>query len=188
MWTLTGLESENNLTKISLPVNPIREQSLAQTRRQFFGRSATGIGTAALASLLDRDLTAAPATNNGPGVSGFPNFPGKAKRVIYLMQGGAPTHVDLMDWKPGLYDKYGTQLPDSVRMGQRLTTMTANQKQLPMLPAIRRFEQFGECGRCAGLDEQIIDASRESASGIGRGSAPRLAGGGDAPSCCICNQ
>ena len=131
-------------------MNPLIETARHRTRRQFFGRSATGIGTAALASLLNRDAPAAATAvenNNGPGADGFPNFPGKARRVIYLMQGGAPSHVDLLDWKPGLYDKYGTQLPDSVRMGQRFTTMTANQKELPMLPAIRKFERYGQCGR-----------------------------------------
>lgn len=125
-------------------MNPFFERDLARTRRHFFGRMASGVGTAALASMLSQEGLA--GTDSG-GLPGFPNFAPKAKRVIYLMQGGAPSHVDLLDWKPGLYEKYGDQLPDSVRMGQRLTTMTANQEKLPMLPARERFQRFGECGR-----------------------------------------
>ena len=99
-------------------------QSPASSRRNFLQSSIPA--SAALASLLGQDAEAAQAPR-------FPNFGGKAKRIIYLMQGGAPSHVDLLDWKPGIYEMHGQQLPDSVRMGQRLTTMTANQKQLPML-------------------------------------------------------
>ncbi|MCB1076788.1 MAG: DUF1501 domain-containing protein [Verrucomicrobiae bacterium] len=128
-------------------MNPLTESALlSHTRRHFFGRSAAGIGTAALATLLGREGSEAAGDALG-GLPGFPNFAPRAKRVIYLMQGGAPSHVDLMDWKPGLYEMRGQQLPDSVRMGQRLTTMTANQKALPMLPALKRFERYGECGR-----------------------------------------
>lgn len=123
------------------------ENHLDQTRRQFFGRGSAGIGAAALASLLGRESSVSAESGVGSGMPDFPNFAPKAKRVIYLMQGGAPSHVDLLDWKPGLYAMHGEQLPDSVRMGQRLTTMTANQASLPMLPAIRRFERYGECGR-----------------------------------------
>jgi len=94
-------------------MNPFFERDLARTRRHFFGRTASGIGTAALASLLGKQDTA--ADSGSGGLPGFPNFAPKAKRVIYLMQGGAPSHVDLLDWKPGLYDKYGEQLPDDAK-------------------------------------------------------------------------
>ena len=70
---------------------------IAETRRHFFGRSATGIGIAALSSLLSPDLASAE-----PVIPGFPNFPPTAKRVIYLFQHGAPSQLDLFDYKPGL--------------------------------------------------------------------------------------
>lgn len=126
-------------------MNPLIERNLRQTRRQLFSAAGSGIGAAALASLLGENVSA--QSSGSGGLPGFPNFGAKAKRVIYLAQGGAPSHVDLFDWKPGLAAKYGEQLPDSVRMGQRLTTMTANQKTLPMLPAIRPFKQYGKSGR-----------------------------------------
>src|SRR5439155_6662974 len=88
---------------------------LALTRRHFFQRTAAGIGIPALASLL--------MAENGP-LPGLPHFPPKAKRVIYLHQSGAPSQLDLFDYKPGLTKLQGTELPGSVRMGQRITGMT----------------------------------------------------------------
>src|SRR6266850_5185570 len=117
-------------------MTPLIEQHLLLTRRQFFGRSATGIGVAALASLLGDDLLAATKPTATGGLPGLPHFAPKAKRVIYLMQGGAPSHVDLFDYKPGLAKRRGEELPPSVQMGQRLTTMTAGQKTKPVLPGI----------------------------------------------------
>ena len=80
---------------------PVRERQLAINRRQFFGRSATGIGVAALGSLLGRDgLTAANESGGGTkGLPELPHFAPKAKRIIYLFQNGAPTHIDLYDYK-----------------------------------------------------------------------------------------
>ncbi|MDA0831868.1 MAG: DUF1501 domain-containing protein [Planctomycetota bacterium] len=128
-------------------MHPWDEHNLTQTRRQFFGRGATGIGLAALASLLNDDQ---PASAREPqeadeGLAGFPNHPPKAKRVIYLLQSGAPTHVDLFDYKPNLIPLRGTPLPASVQMGQRLTTMTQGKEQ-PVLPAIAPFHRHGDCG------------------------------------------
>ena len=82
-------------------MNPIAQRQLLINRRQFFGRTAIGIGTAALASLLHKDLLGATTESRTPtgGLPGFPNFAPKAKRVIYLMQSGAPPHVDLFDYK-----------------------------------------------------------------------------------------
>ena len=122
-------------------MNGLHESRLHQTRRQFFGRSALGLGTAALASLLGNELHAV-----DKGLAGFPNFLGKAKRVVYLMQGGAPTHVDLFDYKPDLEKRRGMELPASVHQGQRLTTMTAGQKNRPVLPSIVKFSRHGKCG------------------------------------------
>jgi hypothetical protein len=127
-------------------MDPRIENHLALTRRAFISRTATGIGTAALASLLGDDLLAASPNSSGDGLSGLPHFPPRAKRVIYLMQGGAPSHVDLFDYKPQLAKLRGQELPPSVQMGQRLTTMTAGQKSKPVLPGITGFKRYGQSG------------------------------------------
>jgi hypothetical protein len=125
-------------------MHPLLEHQLSLTRRQFFGRAGLGLGTAALATLLGRDAAASP--NSGVGaLPGLPHFAPKARRVIYLMQNGAPSHVDLFDYKPGLAVRRGQLLPPSVQMGQRLTTMTQNQRQL-VLPGIAPFRQHGRSG------------------------------------------
>ncbi|HLJ17261.1 MAG TPA: DUF1501 domain-containing protein [Bryobacteraceae bacterium] len=111
------------------------------TRRYFFSRSATGVGIAALAGLLDRDLKAATG-----GLPGLPHFPPKAKRVIYLFQSGGPSQMELFDYKPRLAQMQGTDLPDSVRNGQRLTGMSASQSSFPVVPSQFKFAQHGESG------------------------------------------
>jgi hypothetical protein len=120
------------------------------TRRQFFGRGATGIGAMALASLLDRDAFAAatppPSLSRSGGLEGLPHWPPRAKRVIYLLQNGAPSHVDLFDYKPGLAQLHGTPLPDSVRNNQRLSTMTAGQGQFLVQTNIAPFKNCGQSG------------------------------------------
>src|SRR5581483_5243230 len=127
-------------------MNPLREHHLLQTRRQFFGNVGHfTLGTAALATLLGRDLQAEEQKPAG-ALPGLPHFAPKAKRIIYLMQGGAPSHVDLFDYKPDLEKRRGMELPESVHMGQRLTTMTSGQKNRPVLPGITKFKQFGKCG------------------------------------------
>ncbi|MBI1369162.1 MAG: DUF1501 domain-containing protein [Planctomycetes bacterium] len=117
------------------------------TRRHFFGAASTGIGTAALASLFAREGLAAPSsTSTGyRGLPGLPHWAPKAKRVIYLFQSGAPSHIDLFENKPELVKRRGEDLPDSVRMGQRLTTMTAG-KPTKLLPAIKPLKQYGPGG------------------------------------------
>src|SRR5213076_1774302 len=101
-------------------MNPYDQARLGMTRRHFFSRASTGIGVAALASLLSEDAQAAAVG----GLTGLPHFPPKAKRVIYLFQHGAPSQLDLFDYKPNLTRMHGTELPESIRMGQRLTGMT----------------------------------------------------------------
>src|ERR1700728_3047330 len=102
------------------------------TRRHLLGRAATGVGTIGLASLLNPSLFAAEERTRGTdGLVGFPSFPPRAKRVIYLFQSGGPSHVDLFDYKPKLADRRGTDLPESIRKGQRLTSMTALQDRFP---------------------------------------------------------
>jgi hypothetical protein len=109
------------------------------TRRHFFTRA--GLSTAALAWLLQRDGLAADS-----GLSGLPHFPPKAKRVIYLFQSGAPSQMDLFDHKPKLRDLRGTELPDSIRQGQRLTGMTATQESFPVAPSKFAFARHGQSG------------------------------------------
>jgi hypothetical protein len=111
------------------------------TRRQFFGRTSTGIGIAALASLLNDELGGAEELG---GLPGLPHFAPKAKRVIYLFQYGGPSQIDLFDHKPGLQKQQGADLPGEIRMGQRLTTMTAGQSSFPVASSIFPFEKRGE--------------------------------------------
>ena len=119
----------------------IRERQLMLTRRQLFSRAATGIGTVALGSLL-----APQSAQAAKGLPGFPNFAPKAKRVIYLHQSGAPSQMDLYDYKPTLGARFGEDLPDSVRQGQRLTGMTSGQKRFPVAPSVYKFAQHGKAG------------------------------------------
>ena len=81
-----------------------------------------------------------------PGMTGLPHFAPKAKRIIYLFQSGAPSQMDLFDPKPQLKEHYNEDLPDSIRKGQRLTTMTSGQKKFPVAPSIFNFSQHGESG------------------------------------------
>src|SRR6266498_1713513 len=97
-------------------MDPLRETKLLMTRRHFFGRFGAGVGVAALASLLEESGLA-----QQTGLPGLPHFAAKAKRVIYLFQSGAPSQMDLFDYKPRLADMRGADLPDSVRRGQRPT-------------------------------------------------------------------
>jgi hypothetical protein len=110
------------------------------TRRQFLGRAATGIGTAALASLLNPRLLAS------QGFAGMPHFAPKAKRVIWLTQAGAPSQLDLFDYKPELRGQFNKDLPDSVRQGQRVTGMTSGQARFPVAPSVFAFKQYGHAG------------------------------------------
>jgi hypothetical protein len=128
-------------------MNPQREHELLVTRRHFFGRTATGIGTAALASLLNPQLLAgATASEQGGGVLDQPHFKPKAKRVIYLFMSGAPSQMDMWDYKPQMNDMFDEDLPESVVMGQRFTTMTSGQSRFPIAPSIFNFQQHGKTG------------------------------------------
>src|SRR6266404_3473541 len=121
-------------------MDPIEERRRLLTRRHFFSRTSTGLGAAALSSLLSSDLRA------GTGLAGLPHFPPRAKRVIYLFQHGGPSQLDLFDYKPALQKLRGADLPESVRMGQRLTGMTAYQTTFPTAPSIFKFQQQGASG------------------------------------------
>lgn len=118
------------------------------TRRHFFGRTASGVSLAALASLLGNDLQAADANKPQglPGALKTLHVPAKAKRVIYLFMSGGPSHIDLFDYKPALKKHHGEELPASVRMGQRVTGMTSGQKAFPCVYPIFDFKQHGQSG------------------------------------------
>src|SRR5580658_5395926 len=129
------------------PMNLHHQHQLLLTRRAFFGRTATGIGAAALASLLNPSLFASPAPAPGMhGVLKTLQFAPRAKRVIYLFMSGGPSHIDLFDYKPALKKLNGTELPGEVRMGQRITGMTSGQRSFPCAAPIFKFDQHGQCG------------------------------------------
>lgn len=118
------------------------------TRRQFFGRTAAGIGSIALTSLLNERLFAAevdPALKSG-GILDALHYAPKAKRVIYLFMSGGPSHIDLFDYKPQLHKYHGKELPSSVRNGQRITGMTAGQTSFPCVAPMFEFKQHGQSG------------------------------------------
>src|SRR6266404_6320873 len=136
-------------------MNLDQKRALLLTRRQLFGRTATGIGVAALASLMNERLFAdtagtSPAARQNDlksfGVLPRLHHAPKAKRVIYLFMSGGPSHIDLFDYKAKLKDYNGQELPGSVRMGQRVTGMTAGQSSFPCAAPIFKFAQHGKCG------------------------------------------
>jgi uncharacterized protein (DUF1501 family) len=119
------------------PIDPIaRAMAAEETRRQFFARGAQGIGALALASALKAD----------GGLPGLPHFAPKAKRCIYLHLVGAPPQMETYDYKPKMKDFFDKDLPDSIRQGQRLTTMTSGQSRFPIAPSIFKFQQYGQSG------------------------------------------
>lgn len=129
-------------------MDPRAYHNLSLTRRHFFGLSSRGLGIAALASLLPADLAAGPNTESRGtgGLPGLPHFPPTAKHVIFLHQSGGPSQLDLFDYKPKLEKLRGTELPGSVRMGQRITGMTSGQSTLPVASTIYKFGQYGQSG------------------------------------------
>ena len=121
-------------------MDPVTQHNALLTRRHFFGRSSVGIGTAALASLLGGGAAAA------PGAAGLPHFAPRAKRVIYLFMNGAPTHVDLFDYKPKLKELHGKPVPQEYIGGKRFSTMTGNPKGKLMLSPVEPFHRRGQSG------------------------------------------
>src|SRR5713101_338579 len=122
---------------------------LSMTRRHFFSRTSTGIGAAALASLFSQDALLGDTVERDSkttGLIGLPHFAPKAKRVIYLHQSGAPSQIDLFDYKPQLKKEHGKELPDSVRNGQRITGMTSGQSAFPVVSSLFKFSQHGQSG------------------------------------------
>jgi hypothetical protein len=131
-------------------MNPFHESLQLLTRRHFFGRSALGLGTAALASLMPERLLGGPTLPEGPkvigGLPGLPHFPPRAKRAIFLFMNEGPSQMDLFDYKPKMADMFDKDLPDSIRKNQRLTTMTSGQARFPIAPSKYKFQQHGKNG------------------------------------------
>src|SRR5216683_7512475 len=121
--------------------------NLALNRRDFFGRFGLGLGGAALFGLLNREAFAGTTpVNPFKGILDQPHFAPKAKRIIYLFMSGGPSQHDLFDYKPLLNKMNGQDLPASVRMGQRLTGMSANQATLPLAGSLFKFARHGQSG------------------------------------------
>src|SRR5213075_538324 len=119
------------------------EHSLGINRRKFLSKLSLGIGSVALGSLLIPDFFGG-KNDEEILLSGLPQFAHKAKRIIYLFQNGAPSQLDLFDYKPKLIEMFGQDLPESIRMGQRLTGMTADQKKFPLAGTAFKFDQYGQ--------------------------------------------
>jgi hypothetical protein len=134
----------------SLCTGPV--PSLGLSRRQFLNRFGLGLGGIALADLMNPLRASAKAASDighpslDRGVLGATHFPSKAKRVIYLFMAGGPSQLETFDYKPVLNERNGQELPESVRMGQRLTGMSGNQSSLPLAGSVFKFAQHGQCG------------------------------------------
>jgi hypothetical protein len=131
-------------------MNPWLERQAQLTRRTFFGKAGLRLGNLGLAFLAGGQVAgraAETAERVHPPLTGLPHFPAKAKALIYLHMNGGPSQMDLWDYKPQLQEYFDQDLPDSVRMGQRITTMTSGQKRLPVAPSLFQFTQHGQCGR-----------------------------------------
>ena len=132
-------------------MNPFDQYVNLETRRQFFGKLAKGFGMAALSSLGGNAFS---SMSSGPSLGGLANgalgathFPANAKRGIYLFMSGAPSQMDMFDYKPKMKELFDTDLPDTVRDGQRLTGMTSAQSSFPIAPDGEYYESQVDEGR-----------------------------------------
>lgn len=131
-------------------MDPFKEHQQNLTRRLFFNRSGISLGSAALTWMLHNEKAQSKSTDNTTQTqtahTDIPHFKPRAKRIIYLFQSGAPSQMDLFDFKPTLQGRRATELPDSIRRGQRLTGMTSKQDSFPVAPTIFQFKQHGQSG------------------------------------------
>ncbi len=129
-------------------MNPFLDYQRLQTRRQFFGSTGLRLGGTALAAMMASAATRAQSAGPRmlPPLPGLPHFAPKAKAIIYLHMNGGPSQIDLWDHKPVLNEHFDKELPDSIRKGQRITTMTSGQSRLPVAPSKFKFAQQGNCG------------------------------------------
>src|SRR6476646_5845490 len=128
-------------------MTPFEEYVRSETRRQFFSRGANAVGWAALASLMGtRSVSAAEPDPSAVARAALAHYAPKAKQVIYLHMVGGPSQLDLYDYKPQMAAFYDKDLPESIRNGQRLTTMTSGQSRFPVAPSMFKFAQHGKSG------------------------------------------
>ena len=127
-------------------MHPQLEHQLLLSRRQFFGSSGLRLGGVAMAMMAGR-LAAVdaqvPSPRMHPPLPELPHFAAKAKAIIYLHMNGGPAQLDTWDYKPKLGEFFDKDLPDSIRNGQRITTMTSGQARFPVAPSMFKFEQSG---------------------------------------------
>lgn len=128
-------------------MDPIEQHASALTRRHFFRQGAVGLGGAALSHLLSSEASAS--------LPDLPHFAPKAKRAIYLFMSGAPSQIDMLDYKPKMADWFDKDLPESIRQGQRLTTMTSGQSRFPIAPSIYDFEKVDNNADGAWISELL---------------------------------
>jgi hypothetical protein len=126
--------------------NPFFENQQHVTRRHFLGKLSVGLGSAALGTLLTKDLFSPKKSLEESIMAGIPHFAPKAKRVIYLFQNGAPSQLESFDYKPLLNKMVGQELPASIRGAQRLTGMTSGQDKFPLVGSKFAFNQYGQNG------------------------------------------
>ncbi|CAN5563756.1 DUF1501 domain-containing protein [soil metagenome] len=126
--------------------SPLTDYLTLETRRQFFASAGFGLGTAALATLGSTASAAGSKTGEGAALPQT-HFPAKCKNIIYLHMVGGPSQLDLFDPKPKMIDMYDKDLPESIRNGQRLTTMTSGQSRFPCAPSKYKFAQHGKSGQ-----------------------------------------
>ncbi|MGD9745543.1 MAG: DUF1501 domain-containing protein [Verrucomicrobiales bacterium] len=143
-------------------MDPFQEYQRQMTRRQLFGRGKNVLGGAALASLLGEAFTSQALASTGSAQG--PQFPPKAKRVIYLHMVGGPAQMDLFDYKPQMQAYYDKDLPESIRNGQRLTTMTSGQARFPIAPSKFKFSAAGQCGMM--MNTELLPHLAEKADDI----------------------
>lgn len=139
-------------------MNPIQEHISQITRRHFFKTGGLGLGTAALASLESGNQPTQAATAEMKatgGLPGIPHFAPKAKRAIYMFMAGSPSQIDTLDYKPGLDKLFDKDLPEEVRKGQRLTTMTSGQSRFPLAPSKFKFQKYDNGGEGAWVSELL---------------------------------
>jgi uncharacterized protein (DUF1501 family) len=127
-------------------MTPNDEKVIVETRRQLLTRGARGLGALALYTLLEKQASAAAEKKAFGGLPGLPHFAPKAKRAIYLHMLGAPPQMETFDYKPAMASWFDKDLPESIRQGQRLTTMTSGQTRFPVAPSIFKFAQHGQSG------------------------------------------
>ena len=139
-------------------MDPIRDYIKLETRRQFFANGALGLGTAALASMIPKQSFG--IGDQSIGLPELPHYAPKAKRAIYLFMAGAPSQMDTYDYKPKMNELFDKDLPESIRRGQRLTTMTSKQKRFPVAPTKFKFRKYDNGGDGMWVSELLPHTSR----------------------------